>query len=62
MGKLKQALGIATAAVFFLIAFSTAQAQQQTCGPRADVLAHLAEKYGEQPVAVGVMTGGSSRA
>lgn len=57
---MKKVYGIAIAAVFFLFAFASAQAQQQACGPRDKVLAHLADKFGEQPVAMGVMTGGQA--
>ncbi|HBN92234.1 MAG TPA: hypothetical protein DD397_06695 [Hyphomonas sp.] len=57
---MKKVIGIATAAVFFLIAFSSAQAQQQSCGPREKVLEHLAQKYGEQPIAAGIMQGGQA--
>jgi hypothetical protein len=56
---MKKVFGIAIAAVFFLFAFASAQAQQ-ACAPREKVLKHLAEKYGEQPVAVGVMAGGAA--
>lgn len=47
----------ALAAAFFVSA-SASQAQPQ-CGPREILLRQLAEKYGEEPVALGVVHNGS---
>lgn len=46
----------AVVAAFFVSA-STAQSQSQ-CGPREILLRQLAEKYGEAPIALGVMHNG----
>ena len=49
-------LGLALAPVSTLGSFEAAA--QTACSPRADVVGHLAKKYGEAPVAVGVTNKG----
>ncbi len=51
-------LGIAAAAMTLALA-PTAQAQQQICEKRADIMRHLADKYDERPVAMGVQPNGT---
>ncbi len=50
---------MAVACLLMLAACATPAAAQPTlCNDRADVLAHLANKYSEAPVAIGVTNGG----
>ncbi len=49
-------LGLALVPVLTLGSFEAAA--QQACSPRTDVLGHLAKKYGEAPVAIGVTNKG----
>ncbi len=41
-----------------LALLSTEAAAQSACNPRTDVVGHLAKKYGEVPVAIGVTNKG----
>ena len=57
--SLRGALAFASALIVALIAASTGGvAQQAPCNQRDDVLGHLAQKYQELPVAVGVTNRG----
>ncbi len=49
-------LGLALVPVLTLGSFEAAA--QSACSPRTDVLGHLAKKYGEAPVAIGVTNKG----
>jgi hypothetical protein len=49
-------LGLALVPVLTLGSFEASA--QQACSPRSDVLGHLAKKYGEAPVAIGVTNKG----
>ena len=49
-------LGLALVPV--LVSGSFEAAAQSACNPRTDVLGHLAKKYGEAPVAIGVTNKG----
>ncbi len=49
-------LGLALVPMLTLGSFEAAA--QSTCSPRSDVLGHLAKKYGEAPVAIGVTNKG----
>ncbi len=49
-------LGLALIPVLTLSSFEAAA--QSACNPRTDVLGHLAKKYGEAPVAIGVTNKG----
>jgi hypothetical protein len=53
-------LGLALVPALTLGSFETAAqaAAQAPCSPRTDVLGHLAKKYGESPVAIGVTNKG----
>lgn len=52
-------LKILVTAIALILFTSEAVAQsQQACSPRTDVLGHLAKKYGEAPVAIGVTNKG----
>ncbi|QDP58371.1 MAG: hypothetical protein Unbinned664contig1000_52 [Prokaryotic dsDNA virus sp.] len=58
---MKKYLGIAWAAVLFLLQSgptSAGQSVEPVCGVRANVLTSLAAKYSESPVAVGVTANG----
>ncbi|MEQ9347750.1 MAG: hypothetical protein RIG26_15020 [Thalassospira sp.] len=57
MKTITRAFGIAVAAVLFLLP-SLPISASPVCGDRAKVIASLAEKYSEQPVAVGVTSNG----
>lgn len=54
---MKRLFGIAAAAVLFLW-LSFPIAASPVCGDRSKVIASLAEKYSEKPVAVGVTSNG----
>ena len=54
--KIATCLGLALAPVLALNSFEAAA--QSACNPRTDVLGHLAKKYGETPVAIGVTNKG----
>ena len=54
---MKKVIGIATAAVFFLLP-SLPISAAPVCGDRETVLSSLAEKYDEHPVEVGVTSQG----
>ena len=41
-----------------VILFTASAAAQQVCRPRSDALGHLAKKYGEAPIAIGVTNKG----
>lgn len=49
---------LALAIAITIAATSAAAAAGQACSPRSDVLGHLAKKYGEAPVAIGVTNKG----
>jgi hypothetical protein len=49
-------LGLALAPVLSLGSFEAAA--QSACSPRTDVVGHLAQKYGEAPIAIGVTNKG----
>ena len=49
----------ALAALFFCLLWPAPAPAQPLCDSRARVLAHLAERYGEKPVALGVTNGGA---
>ena len=49
-------LGLALVPILTLGSFEAAA--QSTCNPRTEVLGHLAKKYGEAPVAIGVTNKG----
>jgi hypothetical protein len=49
-------LGLALVPVLTLGSFEAAA--QSACSPRTDVVGHLAQKYGEAPVAIGVTNKG----
>lgn len=54
-------IGIATSIAFALMLAIVNPAwgqQAAACSPRSDVLRHLAKKYGEEPVAIGVTNKG----
>lgn len=58
---MKRCMGIAYAAVLFLLPsgpISAGQSVEPVCGVRAKVLAALSAKYSESPVAVGVTANG----
>jgi len=44
--------------VFALSMITPVQAAEQACAPRASALNHLAKKYNEQPVAMGLANNG----
>ncbi len=54
--KIATWLGLALAPDLTLNSFEVAA--QSACNPRTDVLGHLAKKYGEAPVAIGVTNKG----
>jgi len=47
-----------TAAVLAVFLWPAAVLAQPVCGPRADFLRHLQDKYGERPVGIGLTGGG----
>ncbi len=55
-----RAFSLAASAAFFMLAACATPAwgQQVPCNKRADVLGHLAKKFHEVPVAIGVTNGG----
>lgn len=57
MKSISRTYGIALAAVLFLL-LSPATFASPVCGDRAKVIASLAAKYSEEPVAVGVTSNG----
>ena len=54
--KIAAWLGLALVPVLTLNSFEAAA--QSACNPRNDVVGHLAKKYGEAPVAIGVTSKG----
>ncbi len=51
-------LGLALVPILTLGSLEAAAQTQTACSPRTDVLGHLAKKYGEAPVALGVTNKG----
>lgn len=51
-------LALLSATMFMLAFVQPATAQQPACTKRADVIGHLANKYSEAPVAIGLANNG----
>ena len=51
-------VGTVLAAIALTSSYTAAQAQRSACGDREKMVAHLAKKYEEQPIALGLQTDG----